>query len=243
LTHRLAGKLIGKVFNHRIPLDGLVIDTRSEWISESTNASLFWNLYERRERKAIRRYLARDLDVVELGSSIGVVTCQIRKQIAPACKLISVEANPRLIDTIHTNLAINQCSEKTLVINRAVAYGEEKIHFHVPKVNQSASYVSSRQHANTVEVTTISLSEIISSNQLGEFALVCDIEGAEASILQYDRQALERCRQIIIELHDTWLGDEQLKVAQLVQMLELSYSLVYQRGDVCVFRRKGDSNE
>jgi len=46
------------------------------------------------------------------------------------------------------------------------------------------------------------LLEIINNEKLEDFSLVCDIEGSEIELIVLDSEALKRCRDLFIELHE-----------------------------------------
>jgi FkbM family methyltransferase len=246
LTKPSFGNFIARLFRDQIPVGDFTIDTSSERISDSAKAALFWRLYERRERMCIRKYLDPNLDVVELGGSIGVAACQIRRKLSPQRKLVTVEANPKLIDILNTNLKINNCLENTKILNRAIAYHQETVLFYAPPHDHAGAHLAHpeqiEQHPDeTISVAAITLSKILETEQIEEFTLVSDVEGAEAEILRYEGNSLKRCRQIIIELHDTTLDSQVVTIDQMVKQLEEEYTPLYLQGRIGVFQRKGTS--
>ena len=66
-------------------------------------SSIFWGIYERSEISLIKRFINIDLPVIELGASIGGISLAILRSVNSQ-KVISVEANPRLIpNLLNTN--------------------------------------------------------------------------------------------------------------------------------------------
>src|SRR5690349_5654721 len=74
LCNALTGRLIAAMHRDRIPFGRLTIDTAHGVISARTKARIFFGIYESAEVRCIRTRLRNDLDVVELGSSIGVLS-------------------------------------------------------------------------------------------------------------------------------------------------------------------------
>jgi FkbM family methyltransferase len=216
----------------------MLVDTSNPFVTSAIKAMLFWGLYEGAELRFIRRYLRQDLDVVELGGSIGVVTCQIRKLISPDKRLICVEANPELIGTIENNLRLNDLVAGVSVLNFAIGYDDSHCHS-VPMDftgdNVGGHVSQTLQTGHTVNIPKATLSRIIEDNRLSSYVLVSDIEGAEAGIAIKDRAALRNCEQIIIELHDTVLDGVAISAQRLYQTfagidgfeLRASYGPVY----------------
>jgi hypothetical protein len=69
LCQPAVGRMIGVLSGDRIPGYGLRIDTHEPSIMAPTKASLFWGYHEQPEVTFVRRYLRRDVDVVERGST------------------------------------------------------------------------------------------------------------------------------------------------------------------------------
>jgi hypothetical protein len=70
LCHSSMGKLIGLIWNNRIPHRGSRIEVPADG-DPRVNAMLYWGIYESAEIRFVRRYLGNELDVIELGSSLG----------------------------------------------------------------------------------------------------------------------------------------------------------------------------
>lgn len=208
---------------------------------------LFWGLYESAEIRFIQRYLRHDLDVVELGGSIGVVTCHIRKLISPDKRLICVEANPYLTGAIEDNLRLNDLVEGVSVLNRAIGYDASHyesvpMDFDGDNVGGHISQTTHSGHETSIQRTT--LSQIIEDHSLHSYVLVSDIEGAEAGIAIKDRAALRNCEQIIIELHDTVLDGVGITAERLYQSFtDISgFKLRASYGPVYVFENSNSSS-
>lgn len=200
------GRAIALLFRDRIWSRGCVIDTRHPFVTPAIKASLLWGLYESTEVRFVRRYLRSDLDVVELGSSIGVIASQIASRLDRSRLLVCVEANPWLLDQIRVNVDRNAPGARVAIVHGALDYscderpwveialGERNIDSRVRRPEPGESFA---------KAPTLTLGRILADQGIREYALVCDIEGAEAGIVERDAAALELCRQLIIELHQT----------------------------------------
>ncbi|QDG51690.1 FkbM family methyltransferase [Persicimonas caeni] len=235
----LVGNLVGAIFNDRIPSWDCHIDTSSPRIDGPTKASVFWRLYEGSEIRFIRSQLRADLDVVEVGGSIGVVSCHIRRRLAPHRRLFVVEADPELATIADNNLRSNHPKASFEVLNRAVSYHPDADG--LVRFARSPANVSGRLAEDTsqdvVEVGATTLGGLVEEKQIDEFVLVSDIEGAEAQLLDQDAEILrDRCRQIVIELHETQLAGTAVGIDDLVATItDLGFALDARRGPVCVF--------
>src|SRR4051812_6437349 len=88
LCSSFIGNLLSRAYSDRIPNGGLVVDTSHPSVTPQLTASIFWRIYEGAEIRFVHQFLRPDLDVIELGSSIGVLSCHIKQRLLPSCKLI-----------------------------------------------------------------------------------------------------------------------------------------------------------
>jgi len=84
LANRWTGIIAARVLGDRIPHRGLIIDTSSPVVTPNIKAALLLQGYESGEYRFVRRYVPTDCDVIELGGSLGVISCTIRRRIDPA---------------------------------------------------------------------------------------------------------------------------------------------------------------
>jgi len=122
ICHPAIGRAIGQLLRDHIPYRGCLIETTSRNVCPETKAALFWGIYESCELRFVQRYIRRDLDVVELGASIGGVTCHIRKRLGPDQRLLAVEANPELAALACRSLERNGLARNVSILKRAICY-------------------------------------------------------------------------------------------------------------------------
>lgn len=209
LCHPIVGTAIAAIGRDRIASGGLSIRTENPSISARTKAQIFWGIYESAEIRFVRRHLRRDLDVLEVGSSLGVVSSHALSHLAPGRKLICVEANPTLIPTIEANLAANCPGREFHVINRALDYenpnGTTRLRMSGDTSASQLGRLSATEGnaGREVSVETTTIRKLVAEHGLRDYALISDIEGAEAGYVFAGADELAGCRQIILELHDT----------------------------------------
>lgn len=209
LCHPLTGRAIAAIGDDRVRSGGHTIRTDNPAIAARTKAQIFWGIYESAEIRFVHRHLRPDRDVLEIGSSLGVVSTHALGRLYPDSNIVCVEANPSLIPTIEANLTLNFPNRRVRVLNRALDYesrsGSTTLR---TSTDTSASRLgrlesSSPQVAGDVEVPSATIASIVAECGLREYSLISDIEGAEVGFIRADRRELEGCRSIIIELHDT----------------------------------------
>ena len=238
LCHPAIGTLLGRLFKNRIPNRGCVIDVNDRAVTASIKASLFFGFYESAEIRFIQRYLPRDLDVVELGASLGVVSAHIGRRLEPGRRLVCVEANADLLPALERNVRANAKDVDLIALHGAIDYASraEEVAFSKAEHNIDSRLAREGEASTSVSVPRITVSELLERYRIEDFALVSDIEGAEAGLIECDKSALTRCRLIIAELHATRFQGCHLAVRDLVKQLEgQGFAVMDQYGPVCVF--------
>jgi FkbM family methyltransferase len=226
------------VFNNRIPHRGSRIEVPPCASGLSGAASLFWGIYESAELRFIDRYLDGAVDVVELGSSIGAVSCVIARKLRADRRLICVEGNPNIIEVLKRNIANNSLGLRTKVIHGAVSYSNQgTVRFSIGSDHLTSRLAHSARAVQTCEVPEVTLSELLRHNEIKLYDLVCDIEGGELAILRSDTEALERCRLLIVELHDMHENGVVTTPQAMVALIEArtKLTLLARYGNVFVF--------
>jgi FkbM family methyltransferase len=239
LCSKPVGRAVSTAFRNRIPFYGTTIDTSAPSVPESTKASLLFRLYETAEVRFVRRYLPPALDVVELGSSIGVMGAQVLRVQEPGRRLTCVEANPDLLQPLRANT--KDGGSRVRIVHGAIHYPEgacETVGF-VHGDSNLDGRVGGFSAGRQVQVRAFTLSEVLRESGFGHYALVCDIEGAEAGIVVYDKAALASCRLAVFELHETNFEGQTYTVDRLAnQLLDVhGFELVDRYGPVLVFGR------
>lgn len=240
LTRPGVGRVVGALLGDRIPIRGCVIDTHAPGIQPEIKAMLLFRLYESAEIRFVQRYLRGDLDVVELGGCLGVVSSQIAKRLRPGRRLLTVEANPRLLDVIRKNVRANAPGTALTVVHAAIDYGSEaaETSFAFGDVSIDSTLASASDLRPTTRVPRTTLARLLADHDVGEYVLVSDVEGAEAGLLARDGAALARCRQVVIELHPATFDGRSVSVDELAEgFARLGFERVDAYGPVHVFGR------
>jgi hypothetical protein len=130
------------------------------------------------------------------------------------------------------------------ILPRAIAYpvGTDGC-THTDFVIPAGSFGSwkSYKHAlgfRTIHAQTTTLREICEEFSLGSFQLICDVEGAELEIIEQDRAVLEKCRLLIIELHEAHRPARSVSAGQLREMLlDQGFHVMAGNGNVLALTR------
>jgi FkbM family methyltransferase len=208
-------------------------------VNKTITASIFWGFYESAEIRYIEQYLDGELDVIEFGSSIGIVTSHIVSKLKSGRKLVAVEANPFLVDTIRQNAGRYVATgAKYEIINKAIGYESATVTLAITD-NNTETRTMNPMTGDGITIATSRLRDIIQESAIENYVLVCDIEGAEVQVLEQDKACLQYCRQLFIELHDTTYQGKTYNVDSIISLLtvEHGFRLLDRHGPVCVFTR------
>jgi FkbM family methyltransferase len=243
LVNPVVGMLVAAAFRNAIPHRGSRIATDDPAISPADKAALFFGLYERSEIDQVCAYLLPDVDVIELGASIGANTVEIAKRIDGSVRLFAVEPHPRNVATLNRTLALNGCRDRVLIVPAAIDYsGRQQASFTTSSVSNLRGRIGHPpiENAAVVQVAVVTLSGLLSQQNITRYQLVCDIEGAEVGILSYDADALRACVQILIEIDGGYDGDRWFSVADVAERIEAcGFARVHQHANRMVFQRIG----
>lgn len=214
LINKTVGRVLTPFLKQSIPFYGTKIVTSS--LNDLQKAAIFFKRYETREIYFVNKYLINSIPTIELGSSIGIVSCQIAK--INKCKKIFVEANPTVLKTIDNNLHFNQF-DNYVIVNGAIAYTEDDfITINLHENNLVGNLYNKLDGGSAVRVYT--LSDILKLYNIEEYCLVMDIEGAEFELIQNDPLALINCKRIIAEFHDFEYAKNRIHFSEVIKMCE-----------------------
>lgn len=236
IASNLAGAIISKLFSDKIPFYESTIFTTSPEIKNSVKALIFWKIYESSEVRFVRKYLKGNLDIVELGSSIGVLSVQLGKSKGNK-KMINVEASPKLIPILNNNLLKNEIQNYS-ICNCAIGKENEKLWFEYGEKNTGGK-ITEKKSGNGEYLSTKSLKSILVENNISEYMLVCDIEGAELALIKNEPKSFSKCKVVIMEAHSTSYEGKNYSPEDIKQeLINLGFSLLEEHGPNFVLIRK-----
>ncbi len=233
--------LLYHLYNRVIPVKrfGLLVETDNRFVSNRNIAKLYWGIYESAELRMVDQYEIIDRDVIELGSSIGVVSSKLASKLSRANCLYLVEANPNLIPLIINNLKVNNHSVNYEILNKVVGYDHEEVRFVVSNNNTESKILTTEHvHEESLLQPTIELKDIVENYDLKDYILVSDIEGAEVEYLIHDTETLSLCKELIIELHETIYEGRNFRIGELHSIIvNLGFNLTNRIGNVFHYKR------
>jgi FkbM family methyltransferase len=199
----------------------------------SSRIELITHNYEAPERQAISRYARRNLPVIELGGSIGVVSCITNKMLQDPTAHLVVEANPLAIPHLEQNRKVNQCQFE--IVNRAIAYGAESVTFR-PSSSMCGNSITANGELSPVTVATTQLGNLARARGFDRFTLICDIEGVEYDLVCQESAALKSADTIVMETHERFIGVEKNRL-MMDKLTSLGFKLVRDADFVVVLQQ------
>jgi FkbM family methyltransferase len=219
----------------KIKRDSLVFDFILLPSSNTSYASFFWGFYESAEIRFIKKYIKNEFDVIECGSSIGIVSTYLGS-IIKNYRLFCVEANEDLIPILKNNLLINGI-KNSFIYNSLIGSGDYNLDYVKSSNNISGKLIVADGFISNKTNKFINLSSIVIENNIQKFNFVCDIEGAEYFILKESDQILSKINLIIIELHSNVEVDKTFTINQFVsELLSKGFVIIDTYYPVFVFK-------
>lgn len=213
LVNNTTGSIISIIYKHKIRFNNLIIDISNVVIKKKIAASLFFKTYESAEVRFISQFLQNYKGtIVELGSSIGVVTSTIAKA-NPDAAIFSFEADSRFIPIIENNLQLNEI-KNVKCYNEVI--GSEGYIFSVGTDNTMGKIVKGTSDLNNFK----KLSSVLQMHNITDFVLVSDIEGAEYFFLFEESDLFKNCHLMIIELHPIEIKNKLITVDEMMEKIK-----------------------
>ncbi len=159
---------------------------------------------------------------VDIGANIGGISVPLWKQVSPDGDVLSVEADPAIIERLKANLRLNGCPEDRIV-NIAITDRKEVVRLRCfPECNGWQTIgnpsVAWGYRFVLVDVPSLSFADLAAAHGLAHVNLVkIDVEGAERLVLQGMRAMLsdKRIERVIFEVNWTTLEGMGLAVSEL----------------------------
>jgi FkbM family methyltransferase len=186
------------LFKGRYKVDGMVFEVPREHTPIVMRGRFMAGTYEEAERQLAMRHLPPDSTVLELGGCIGVVSCTVNRILTDPRRHVVLEAHPALPAVLERNRDANGCK---FAVRHAVLSRQDDLRFSL--VDLTGSHVVA---VEGVSVPTVALEELERDTGLSFDALVMDIEGGEAAVIDENPAWFDRLRFLLIEFTPSALG-------------------------------------
>ncbi len=182
--------------------------------------------YEPKLKKFIKDYLKEGDVFLDIGANIGYFSIVASRIVKKEGSVISIEANPSMVDRLITNLELNKANN-VQVINKAASNEKGVLEFYIPNINNSGmASLRAQDNSTKINVETIVLDDTLREIKNLDFVKI-DIEGAKLIALRGMKSLIIRFNPIIVlELTDEFLKSFNSSSSDLINFLKsLNYCL------------------
>ena len=177
--------------------------------------------YAEIEWRLLERYVQPSGVVLEIGANIGTHSVAIAKRLGPAGRLIAVEPQPFVFQTLCANLALNAlqnvgalncgCGSSTTPMSvDAIDYGAPR--------NFGGVALRPARPGESTSVAMTTLDTLLRDHTRADLVKI-DVEGMEQDVLESGRQSIRRLKPVLYVEND--------RVAQSRALIETVWSLGY----------------
>lgn len=221
------GRLV-ELAGNRISIDGVILAVDNPLVTTRHKGNIYFGIYETEERRLTRRLIDRSLPTVEIGASIGGLSCITNKLLSNPRAHVVVECNPALLQTLIKNREINRCEFS--VETAALAYGCETITFFCDPTHFMLGMLHGGGGSQII-VNTITLKSIIEKSGFEVVNLISDCEGTEVEMIENEIGLLQRCvKCFVMEKHPNLRGQEAI-AATILALERAGFSTVAEEGN------------
>ncbi len=219
-------------------LNEVVLEVPDHLLTPKIRRKLNNGMYEAAEARSVLLAVEEDDRVLELGAGIGYIGC-LAAMIVGADNVLSVEANPDMINVIRMNFERNGCADIDLRHGAVVGaeFAETEVEF-----TQSAAFWASSigggggAKARKVIVPVQRFDDLLTEHEPN--VVIMDIEGAEAAFFEADWPAYVRV--LLMEIHPKRYSDKVVqKIFDRLSSSGLVYSADLSKGKTLGFLRLG----
>lgn len=210
-------------------IDGALFGLDIPYITTPLKSRFLLNAWEREARGLIKRFLPRDLPVLEIGARFGVVAITTNRLLDDPTAHVAVEANPHLIVPLMENRDRNGCQFE--VVHAALGHLRQPITF---RTRAGDGELSTRAWSGPAPTKT--LKELLDSAEFETASLICNVDGGEVELITFEAQTLQkRIAWLFIELYD---GGDISSCTTHERLLGLGFALVAQRQPQRVYHNR-----
>jgi len=162
--------------------------------------------YEKEEIILMEKIINEDSIVLDLGASIGVLSCVINNLMVDKSKMVSVEANPDLYDTLENNRDINNLEFS--IFNGAGSSTNKEVEFNFNGLSLSGSlmrkdWLESDEWGEykSIKMETVTPIDLEEKYNMKFNTLSCDIEGEEHTLLSDLFDYFSEYKYLVVEFH------------------------------------------
>lgn len=219
---------------------GIILSLDENVISPDMIKTITEGKYEVGEAKNIERIISEGEIILELGAGIGFISALVAKN--PFTKrIVSYEANPKLLPTIEETLTVNTDPErKNWEVRNAILQNGTKETFASFYVHRNfwASSLLPLENPEAIEQVPIHNFNAVLAD-IAPTMIICDIEGGELDL--FINADLSSVKRVYMELHQKRIGRRgMIRVFNAMHARNFHYDQNHSHGSVVLFTYCGD---
>ena len=184
--------------------NGIKLSFDSPVVTPWIRDAIYKGFYESDECKLLRLYLDPSDVVLEIGAGIGLTSAIVASKTVISTH---IEANPRLIDLVITNISLNSSAPGQHVVKEAAVTAVDsntgRVDLHAGSNFWNAALVERDVHDEAISQTALYIRDVFQEKDYS--FLIMDVEGYELEIL--DNNPLPHAiKKVMIELHPKVIG-------------------------------------
>ncbi len=217
-------------------LSGVSLDVPDRLLTPRIRDRLETGRYEANEARAAQLMIDYGDRVLELGAGVGYIST-ICAMLAGSQNVMSVEANPKLLNTARTNLDRNDCEEAVLLHGAIVGKPVRGDHVYLKGANAFwACSLGTAEDEGAISVPALVFGDLLEAHK--PTVVIMDIEGAEADLFNIPWP--DCVRVVTLELHPNRYRDTAIKhIFDNMSEAGFVYAPDLSRGALVGFCRQG----
>ena len=187
--------------------------------------------YEKGTIQLLNEFLKSGSTFLDIGANIGLMSSIASKIVGASGKVLAVEANPKTIEILQHNLALNKAENVSIF---PFALGSEKgsaTLFENWNVNRGGASLLSQDQQEGIEVPVEKLDDIFENDKIDLIKI--DVEGFELEVLKGGIELLKKQLPVLIievsQQRENEVGVTPKEIADFVRSLG-NYKLYKQKG-------------
>ena len=199
-------------------------------VGESVGFQLLINgVYGMEEMRFILDHLVRGSTFVDVGANIGCYSLPAAQRVAPNGRVLSIEASPKILSLLQTNVERNHASNVTIVPVAASDRDGIVSFYAAPSTHAGMGSLAPRFVDGEIYVPARPVDSILTEARVDQVHLMkVDVEGFEAAVFRGSRQLLTSDTPPIVLFEFNDWAEEQADFAPgdaQQQLREWSYTL------------------
>jgi FkbM family methyltransferase len=191
-------------------IEGIRIPVRGSPLSPRMRRRLFRGLYETAERDLVQRFVRRGDRILEIGASLGILTCFLAKSAGEQGRIVSVEPNAALKPHFDRQLRLNGIAAELVNVLCCPLWSEA-----VPPEFSSQTFLPSVDNLsgrmagaseNGIAIPWKTASAICAERNLEPSVVIVDVEGTEKVWTRRPPGFPPSVRTVIVEFHPKITG-------------------------------------